>query len=66
MQLFKALIIIVSAVAVGVAAWFYFTRDPACQEQPWWIVLVLGLLNLALMVYLFIRRGHTHQEKEEN
>lgn len=65
MQLFKTILMIISAVIVGVAAWLYFTHNQACEEQPWWIVLVLGILNLALIVYLFIRKNNSSSTEEE-
>jgi hypothetical protein len=56
MQIFKILLSIFSAVLLVVAGWLYFTKNEACADQPWWLVLVLGVLNLALVLYLVLAK----------
>jgi|GEM_PF-961064 len=65
MQLFKILIMIMSVVFVIIAAWLYFSRDFTCENQSWWIVLVLGLLNIALTIILFTRRQNLEENRRQ-
>lgn len=57
MYLFKLFLIVLSLVSVVLAGWMYVTRDVNCGDQPWWIVAILGLGNLAFAVYLFNKKA---------
>ncbi len=66
MQLFKTLIIVVSLVFVVISGWLYFNRDLGCENQPWWIVFVLGVLNIALIIALFLRRQNLEEDGQSS
>jgi len=38
-----------------VAIWLYLNRE-LCGEHPWWIVLVLGLINLGVFLILIFNK----------
>jgi len=60
----KLISIILSTIAMAVALYVYLTR-PECQEDYWWVVLLLGIINLLFIVLLLFSKYKQSEDKED-